>query len=197
MNRRTLRPRMREMDRDRIIQGVRLILEGIGEDPDREGLALTPERVADAYGEIFSGIGHVPDEEIHLYHAENNDEMIIVKDIPFYSMCEHHLLPFFGKAHIAYIPEGNRITGFSSLLRLMESAAKRPQLQERLTTEVCEALMKALRPLGVLVLIEAEHLCVTMRGAKKPGTRTVTSAMRGGLRKEATRMEALSLIRGA
>ena len=188
---------MIDMDRKKIIEGVRLILEGIGEDPDREGLALTPERIAEAYSEIFSGVGTSAVKEIQLFNAENNDEMIIVKDIPFYSMCEHHLLPFFGFAHIAYIPSGNRVTGFSSLVRLIESAARRPQLQERLTVQVCDMLMQTLEPLGVLVLIEAEHLCVTMRGVKKAGTKTVTSAMRGGLRREATRMEALNLIRGA
>ncbi len=184
------------MDRGKIIEGVRLILEGIGEDTDRLGLVSTPERVADAYKELFSGLGHPIEEEIHIYEVQNHDEMIIVKDIPFYSICEHHLLPFFGKAHLAYIPAGNRITGLSNLVRMIESAAHRPQLQERLTTEVCDTLMRTLEPLGVLVLIEAEHLCLTMRGVQKPGTRIVTSAMRGGLRKEATRLEALSLIYG-
>lgn len=184
------------MDRAKIIQGVELILDGIGEDREREGLKRTPERIAEAYEDIFSGVGTRPEGEIRLYHTENHDEMIIVKDIPFFSMCEHHLLPFFGKAHIAYIPDQNRITGFSSLVRLLERVARRPQLQERLTTEVCEMLKEALEPLGVMVLIEAEHLCMTMRGVKKPGSRTVTSAMRGHLRKEASRMEALSLIRG-
>ncbi len=184
------------MDREKIIEGVRLIIEGIGEDPAREGLANTPERVADTYGELFSGLGHELDEEIKIYKVENHDEMIIVKDIPFYSICEHHLLPFFGVAHVAYIPDGNRITGLSNLVRMLESAARRLQLQERLTTEVCDILMKLLKPLGVMVLIEAEHLCLTMRGVQKPGTMIVTSAMRGGLRREATRLEALDLIHG-
>jgi GTP cyclohydrolase IA len=182
------------MDRDKIMKGVRLIIEGIGDDLAREGLLRTPERIAEAYEQIFGGLGHPVREQVRIYHVENQDEMILARDIPFYSMCEHHLLPFFGHAHIAYIPDGNRITGFSSLVRLLETAARRPQLQERLTTEVCDALQQELEPLGVLVLIEAEHLCVTMRGVQKPGTRTVTSAMRGELRKYASRMEALHLI---
>ena len=184
------------MDREKIMEGVRLILDGIGEDPGREGLVGTPERVADAYMELFSGLGHLLDEEINIYKVDNHDEMIIVKDIPFYSICEHHLLPFFGEAHVIYIPDGNRITGLSNLVRMLESAARRPQLQERLTTEVCDTLMKVLEPLGVMVLIEAEHLCLTMRGVQKPGTKIVTSAMRGGLRREATRLEALNLVYG-
>lgn len=184
------------MDREKIMEGVRLIIEGIGEDPGREGLVGTPERVADAYMELFSGLGHLLDEEINIYKVDNHDEMIIVKDIPFYSICEHHLLPFFGEAHVIYIPDGNRITGLSNLVRMLESAARRPQLQERLTTEVCDTLMKVLEPLGVMVLIEAEHLCLTMRGVQKPGTKIVTSAMRGGLRREATRLEALNLVYG-
>jgi GTP cyclohydrolase I len=183
------------MDREKIAAGVRLILEGVGEDPDREGLRRTPERMAEAYEELFSGLGRDLEEEIRIYRVENQDEMIIVKNIPFFSMCEHHLLPFFGQAHIAYIPDNNRITGFSNLVRMLETAARRPQLQERLTTEVCEALKQVLEPLGVMVLIEAEHLCMTMLGVHKPGTRTVTSAMRGYLRKEASRLEALNLIR--
>lgn len=184
------------MDREKIIEGVRLIIEGIGEDPSREGLVDTPERIAETYGELFSGLGHELDEEFRIYNVENHDEMIIVKDIPFYSMCEHHLLPFFGVAHVAYIPGGNRITGLSNLVRMLESAARRPQLQERLTTEVCDILMNLLKPLGVMVLIEAEHLCLTMRGVQKSGTKIVTSAMRGGFRREATRLEALNLIHG-
>jgi GTP cyclohydrolase I len=183
------------MDREKIAAGVRLILEGVGEDPDREGLRRTPERMAEAYEELFRGLGRPLEEEIRIYQVENQDEMIIVKDIPFFSMCEHHLLPFFGHAHVAYIPDNNRITGFSNLVRVLETAARRPQLQERLTTEVCEALKRVLEPLGVLVLIEAEHLCMTMLGVHKPGTRTVTCAMRGYLRKEASRLEALNLIR--
>ena len=184
------------MDRDKIVEGVRLILEGLGEDPGREGLERTPERIARMYEDLFSGIDRPLEKEIRIYHVENHDEMIIVKDIPFYSMCEHHLLPFFGRAHVAYIPDGNRITGFSNLVEVVEAASRRPQLQERLTTEVCESLRKVLEPLGVMVLIEAEHLCMTMTGVHKPGTKTVTSAMRGYLRKEASRLEALDLIHG-
>ncbi len=184
------------MDRDKIVEGVRLILEGIGEDPEREGLERTPERIAEMCTQLFQGLGKPLEEQVRTYHTKNHDEMIIVKDIPFYSVCEHHLLPFFGHAHVAYIPAGNRITGFASLVRVVEIAARRPQLQERLTSEVCETLRQVLEPMGVMVLIEAEHLCLTMTGVQKPGTRTVTSAMRGGLRKEATRLEALSLIQG-
>jgi GTP cyclohydrolase I len=184
------------MDREKIVEGVRLILKGIGEDPEREGLERTPDRIADMYIDLFQGMGKPLEEQVRIYRTENHDEMIIVKNIPFYSICEHHLLPFFGHAHVAYIPDGNRITGFSSLVRVVETAARRPQLQERLTTEVCETLMQVLEPMGVMVLIEAEHLCLTMTGVQKPGTRTVTSAMRGGLRKEATRIEALNLILG-
>ncbi len=184
------------MDREKIIAGVRLILEGIGEDLDREGLVRTPERVAEACEEIFSGLGRSLKEEVRVYDVENHDEMIIVRDIPFYSVCEHHLLPFFGHAHIAYIPRENRITGLSNLVRMLETAARRPQVQERLTNELCEALTSSLEPLGALVLIEAEHLCMTMRGVQKPGTRVVTSAMRGGFEREATRSEALNLIYG-
>ncbi|MFC1529546.1 GTP cyclohydrolase I FolE [Gemmatimonadota bacterium] len=184
------------MDREKISTGIRLILEGIGEDPDREGLVRTPERVAEACEEIFSGLGRSLVEEVRVYGVENHDEMIIVRDIPFYSVCEHHLLPFFGQAHLAYIPRENRITGLSNLVRMLETAARRPQIQERLTSEVCEALVSSLKPLGALVLIEAEHLCMTMRGVQKPGTRIVTSAMRGGFDREATRAEALNLIYG-
>lgn len=183
------------MDREKIIAGVRLILQGLGEDPEREGLVRTPERVAEAYEEIFSSLDH-PLEEIRVYGVENHDEMIIAKDIPFYSVCEHHLLPFFGTAHIAYIPKDGRITGLSNLVSMLENAARRPQLQERLTAQLCDTLMEILQPLGALVLVEAEHLCMTMRGVQKPGTNIVTSAMRGGFRKEATRLEALNLIYG-
>lgn len=183
------------MDREKIIAGVRLILEGIGEDLEREGLVRTPERVAEAYEEIFSGLDN-PLEEIRVYSVENHDEMIIAKNIPFYSVCEHHLLPFCGTAHIAYIPKDGRITGLSNLVGMLENAARRPQLQERLTAQLCDALMEILQPLGALVLVEAEHLCMTMRGVQKPGTKIVTSAVRGGFRKEATRLEALNLIYG-
>ncbi|HDH99512.1 MAG: GTP cyclohydrolase I FolE [Candidatus Latescibacterota bacterium] len=184
------------MDLEKIEQGVRLILEGIGDDPDREGLVDTPRRVAQMYRELFCGLEADPIETLKVYITENRDEMILVKDIPFYSMCEHHLLPFFGKVHIAYIPDGNRVTGFSHLVRVVENFARRPQLQERMTTEIAETIMRVLKPKGVLVVVEAEQMCLTMRGVQKPGSKTLTSAMRGIMRQEATRLEAFSMIMG-
>ena len=173
-----------------------MILEAVGEDPQREGLKDTPRRVADFYEEIFAGLNENPQDQLKLYSAPNQDEMIIVKDIFFHSLCEHHLLPFFGKAHIAYIPSDNKITGFSRLVRVIEVLARRPQLQERLTAQVADALMEVLKPKGVLVVIEAEQMCLTMRGLKKPGSVTITSAIRGTLRKDALRKEAFALIKG-
>jgi len=175
---------------------VRLILEGIGEDPEREGLQRTPQRVAEFYIETFSGVGVDPRKKVSLYTADNRDELIIVRDIPFYSMCEHHLLPFFGKAHVAYIPGNNKITGFSHLVQVIETLARRPTTQEMLTSEAANIINRIVRPKGVLVITEAEHLCLTMRGIKKPGTLTTTSAIRGILRKEETRAEAFALIKG-
>ncbi len=183
------------MDKRKIEKAVKMILEAVGEDPEREGLKDTPRRVADFYQEIFAGLNQNPQEQLRLYSAPNQDEMIIAKDIFFHSLCEHHLLPFFGKAHIAYIPSDNKITGFSRLVRVLEVLARRPQLQERLTAQVADTLMEVLKPKGVLVLIEAEQMCLTMRGLKKPGSVTITSAMRGTLRKEALRKEAFALIR--
>ncbi len=188
------------IDKEKIKQSIIAILEAIGEDPQREGLIDTPRRIADMYGEVFSGL-NVSEEELHTIVVEfhtnfDENEMVIVKDIPFYSMCEHHLLPFFGKAHIAYIPNGDRITGLSKLARMVETLARRPQLQERLTTQVADLLMKYLRPMGVFVIIEAEHMCMAMRGVKKPGSKTVTSAMRGVFKNKTTREEALFLIKG-
>ncbi len=183
------------MDKRKIEKAVKMILEAVGEDPEREGLKDTPRRVADFYQEIFAGLDQNPQEQLRLYSAPNQDEMIIAKDIFFHSLCEHHLLPFFGKAHIAYIPSDNKITGFSRLVRVLEVLARRPQLQERLTAQVADTLMEVLKPKGVLVLIEAEQMCLTMRGLKKPGSVTITSAMRGTLRKEALRKEAFALIR--
>lgn len=186
------------MDTEKIKKGVRLILEGIGEDPDREGLKETPERVARMYEELFAGVGKQPHLEIKpATFEENHDEMIIIKDIPFYSVCEHHLIPFFGRAHLAYIPgENGRVVGLSKLARMVDLAAKKPSLQERLTTEIAESLVKLLGPKGVMVIIEAEHLCMSMRGVKKPGHLTVTSAVRGVFRtSQKTREEALSLIK--
>lgn len=184
------------MDKRKIKQAIKVILKAIGENLNRDGLKDTPRRVADMYEEIFSGIEQDPKKELKTYKTKNEDEMIIIKDIPFYSICEHHLLPFFGKAHIVYIPKENKITGFSSLVRVIDIMAKRPLLQERLTHEIADFLMENLRPLGVLVIIEAEHLCLSMIGVKKPGTLTVTSAIRGAMRAAATRAEAFSLIKG-
>ena len=166
------------MDREKIMQGVRLILEGVGENPDREGLVDTPDRIARMYEEIFAGIRQNAKEPLSkTFHAENN-EMILEKDITFYSTCEHHLMPFYGKAHIAYIPDG-KVVGISKLARTLEVYAKRPQLQEQLTAQVADALMEYLKPQGAMVMIEAEHTCMTMRGVKKPGSKTITYVCRG------------------
>lgn len=156
----------------------------------------TPERVAEFYEEAFSGVGVSASENVTLYTAENRDEMIIVRDIPFYSMCEHHLLPFFGKAHVAYIPGDNKITGFSHLARVIETLARRPTTQEVLTSKAANVIRKTIKPKGVLIVTEAEHLCLTIRGIKKPGSMTITSAIRGCMRKDATRAEAFALIKG-
>ncbi len=184
------------MDAAKIEQGVRLILEGIGEDPDREGLQKTPERVAKMYEEVFAGMTEDPSEHFETLFDEHHEEMVLVRDIPFYSMCEHHLVPFFGLAHVAYIPAANgRICGLSKLARLVDAFAKRPQVQERLTSQIADTLVEELNPQGVIVVLEAEHMCMSMRGVKKPGARTTTSAVRGVFeRSQATRNEALSLI---
>lgn len=184
------------MNKKKIERGVRLILEGIGEDPDRAGLKDTPQRVARLYEEIFSGL-YTPTEEIlRPIEGESHDEMVILKDIPFYSVCEHHLLPFIGKAHVAYIPSGGKIVGLSELVKAVEVFAKRPQVQERLTTQLADMIMDRLKPKGAMVIIDAEHLCMSMRGVKKPGARTVTSAVRGIFRtKESTRAELLELMK--
>ncbi|MBU1355775.1 MAG: GTP cyclohydrolase I FolE [Candidatus Edwardsbacteria bacterium] len=179
-----------------IEKAIRQLLLAIGEDPEREGLKETPCRVARMYQEILSGMADDPIDQLTVYTAKNEDEMILVKDISFYSVCEHHLLPFFGRVHIAYIPRNNKITGFSSLVKVVEAMAKRLQLQERLAADIADLIMKKLKPLGVLVVVEAEHLCLTMRGVKKPGSSVVTSAIRGGMKRESTRLEALSLIKG-
>jgi GTP cyclohydrolase IA len=185
-----------DFDRELIIDAVRQMLKGIGEDPDRDGLERTPERVADMYAELFEGMGHDPDAELEVRFDADHDEMIMVKDIPLYSVCEHHLIPFIGSAHVAYIPnDSGQITGLSKLARTVDAFAKRPQVQERLTSQIADTIERALRPRGVLVVIEAEHLCMTMRGVKKPGSRTVTSAVRGIFRtNEATRAEAMMFI---
>lgn len=188
--------KIKHPDGPRIEKAVKELLLAVGEDPDREGLLDTPCRVARMYEEILSGMAADPIDELKVYTAKNEDEMILVKDITFHSLCEHHLLPFFGKVHIAYIPRNNKITGFSSLVKVVEAMAKRLQLQERLAADIADLLMKKLKPLGVLVVVEAEHLCLTMRGVKKPGSSVVTSAIRGGMKRESTRLEALSLIKG-
>ena len=166
------------MDKNKIEQGVRLILEGIGEDPNREGLLGTPDRIARMYEEIFSGLGQDAKEPLSKTFTAVNNEMIIEKDIVFYSTCEHHFMPFYGKAHVAYIPNG-KVVGLSKLARTVEVYAKRPQLQEQLTAQIADALMEYLKPLGAMVMIEAEHTCMTMRGVKKPGSKTVTFVCRG------------------
>lgn len=184
------------MNRELIEQGVRLILEGVGEDPNREGLLKTPSRVAKMYEEVFSGMEQTAEPLFETLFDEHHNEMVMVRDIPFYSMCEHHLMPFFGTAHVAYIP-GNegKICGISKLARLVDLYAKRPQVQERLTSQVADTLVQQISPMGVIVVMEAEHLCMTMRGVKKPGSKTTTSAVRGSFAKNAsTRNEALSLL---
>jgi len=185
------------VDRDKIEAGVRLILEGIGEDPERPGLVRTPQRVADMYADLFSGIGAPdPAEMLTAIPGDHHREMVLIKDIDFYSICEHHLLPFHGLAHVAYIPsEHGHIAGLSKLARVVRQVAARPQLQERITSEVADAIESSLRPTGALVLIEAEHLCMSMRGVRTPGAKTVTSAVRGLIQSnEATRAEVFTLI---
>jgi GTP cyclohydrolase I len=184
-------------DHAKIEQGVRLLLDGIGEDPERPGLRETPSRVARMYEEIFAGIDVDAAHVVTVVEGADFDEMIMVRDIPLYSVCEHHLLPFVGKAHVAYIPnKSQQITGLSKVARVVDILAKKAQVQERLTTEIAEAIERALSPRGVFVVIEAEHLCMTMRGVKKPGSLTVTSAVRGLFRTDArTRQEAMDHIR--
>ena len=190
-------PKPQRVDLDRIAQGVRLILEGIGEDPDREGLRETPRRVAEMYEELTQGMRQDPSEHIVPLSGNKHDEMVIVKDISIASLCEHHLAPFVGKCHIAYIPRNGNILGVSKLARLAETFARRLQLQERLTSEIAITLYEQLKPLGVMVVVEAEHTCMTLRGVKKSGAQTVTSAVLGGFRKDSrTRAEAMALITG-
>ena len=184
------------MDRKRIEKAVKEILAAIGEDPKREDLCETPRRVAQMYEEILSGIKQDPRKELEVILGEKHSEIVLLKGIPLYSICEHHLLPFIGKAHLAYIPKGGRVTGLSKLVRVVEVLSRRLQVQERLTTQIADIIMEKLKPLGVLIVIEAEHLCMSMRGVKKPGTATVTSAVRGVFKENAkTRQEALSLIK--
>lgn len=187
----------RPYDAERVERAIREVIIGIGEDPDREGLLETPARVARAYAEIFGGLQKTPADVLTTVFDLGHDEMVLVKDIELMSMCEHHFLPFHGVAHVGYIPsEEGRITGLSKLARLVEVFARRPQVQERLTTQIADALVDELGPRGVIVVIEAEHLCMAMRGVHKPGARTQTSAVRGVLREVATRAEAMSLIIG-
>lgn len=182
---------------ERIAHGVKLILEGIGEDPHREGLQDTPRRVAEMYAELTAGMREDPSQHVVPLSGNKHDEMVIVKDIAIASLCEHHLAPFVGKCHIAYIPKNGNILGVSKLARLAESFARRLQLQERLTSEIANTLFQRLQPLGVMVVIEAEHTCMTLRGVKKPGAITITSAVLGGFRKDPrTRAEAMALITG-
>ena len=184
------------MDLRKIEAAVKMFLEAIGEDTNREGLQGTPLRVAKMCEEVFSGMDKVADEELFVCFNEEHEEMVLVKDIPFYSFCEHHLLPFFGKAHVAYIPHKGRLTGLSKLARVVEIYARRPQLQERLTSQIADCIMRVLHPMGVIVVIEAEHLCMTIRGVNKSGCKTLTSAVRGTFRSnEVTRTEAIALIR--
>ncbi len=184
------------VDQDKIKQAVRMMLEAIGEDPEREGLKETPERVARMYAEIFAGMHEKPEQHFQVIFSEDHDELVLIKDIPFYSMCEHHLVPFYGVAHVGYIPKDGRVIGLSKLVRAVEAVARRPQLQERITSTVADAIMKHLTPHGVVVVIEAEHMCMTMRGVKKPGSKTVTSAVRGIFATDPmARAEAFQLIR--
>lgn len=185
------------MDKAKIEKAVRDILEAIGENPDREGLIETPKRVAAMYEEIFAGIADDPKRHIKVFSEKDNDEIVVVRDIPLYSMCEHHLLPFVGKAHIAYIPSEGKVIGLSKLARIVDLFAKRPQIQERLTSQIADFLDEELNPIGIAVVVEAQHLCMTMRGAKAAGSMTQTSAMRGAAKKDArTRAEIMSLLKG-
>lgn len=184
------------MDKERIEKAVREILYAIGEDPDREGLLDTPSRVARMYEEVFSGLNEDPKKHLEVYFQEEQyEELVLIKDIPFHSFCEHHLVPFFGKAHIGYLPKEGRLTGLSKLARVVDTVSKRPQLQERLTATVADSIVEKLGPYGVIVVIEAEHMCMTMRGVKKPGAKTITSAVRGVFASDSkSRSEVLSMI---
>lgn len=187
----------KNIDLKKIAKGVRLMLEGMGEDPEREGLQKTPERVADFYAELTEGMWENAAAHIVPLPGDSHDEMVIVKDISIASVCEHHLAPFTGKCHIAYIPKNGRIVGLSKLARIAEIFARRLQVQERLTQQIAQTLFDELDPIGVMVVIEAEHACMTLRGVKKPGAKTITSSVLGGFRKDArTRAEAMSLIKG-
>jgi GTP cyclohydrolase I len=183
------------VDTKKIAKAVREILEAVGEDPDREGLRETPQRVAKMYEEVFAGLHKDPREEMKIFTDDPHDEMVILRDISFDSMCEHHLLPFSGKAHVAYIPKGGKISGLSKLARVVDCVARRPQVQERMTTQIAEILMESLDPQGVMVVVEATHYCMVMRGIRKPGSIMATSAVRGIFKKDVTRKEAMSMLR--
>ena len=184
------------MDNKKIERAVRDILEAIGEDPKRKDLLDTPRRVAQMYEEIFSGISQKPEEELEVVLEQKHNEIVLLKGIPLYTICEHHFLPFVGRAHVAYIPKNGRVTGLSKLARVVDILSKRPQVQERLTTQIAEIIMAKLKPMGVMVVIEAEHMCMSMRGVKKPGALTVTSAVRGIFKENPmTRAETLALIK--
>jgi len=189
--------RSNKMDRKKIERAVRDILIAVGEDPKRKDIKDTPRRVAQMYEEILAGTTLDPEKELEVIFEKDHDEIVLLKNIPFYSVCEHHMLPFIGKAHVAYIPSNNRVTGLSKLVRVVDIFAKRLQVQERITTDIADIIMKKLKPRGVMVIIEAEHMCMSMRGVNKPGVMTITSAVRGTFRKnEKTRAEAMALIRG-
>lgn len=184
-------------NQEKLEAAVYQLLEALGENPEREGLKETPKRVAKMYQEMFSGLKENPKDQFTAVFSENHDEVVLVKDIPFYSMCEHHLVPFYGHAHIAYLPSDGHVTGLSKLARAVEVASKRPQLQERLTAQIATALEEALKPKGVFVMLEAEHMCMTMRGIKKPGSKTVTTVVKGIFKNDREeRKEILSLILG-
>lgn len=183
------------VDKERVKSAIREIIIAIGDDPDREGLRETPDRVARMYDEIFAGLHKSPMDEIKIFHEDGHEELVLVKDIPLYSMCEHHLLPFIGTAHVVYIPNQGKILGLSKIARIVDTMSKKPQLQERLCSEVADIIMEAIGPKGVAVVIEAEHLCMTMRGVRKPGSKTITSSLRGILKSDAkSRAEAMSLL---
>jgi len=188
---------MANVDHAKIEEAVKMILEAVGEDPEREGLLDTPKRVARMYEEIFAGLNQDPKQYFETIFGEEHEEMVLVKDISFYSVCEHHLVPFYGKAHVAYIPKNGKVTGLSKLARAVEAISKRPQLQERITSTIANSIMESLEPHGVMVVVEAEHMCMTMRGVKKPGAMTVTSAVRGVFAEDyRTRTEVLAFIKG-
>jgi GTP cyclohydrolase I len=187
----------KNVDLKKIARGVKLILEGVGEDAERPGLKDTPQRVARMFSEILGGLKENPARQLQAIQSEKHDEMVLIKNIPLYSMCEHHLLPFAGVAHVAYIPKAGRIVGLSKIARVVDILCRRLQIQERLTKQIADLIMEHLKPLGVMVVIEAEHMCMSMRGAKKPKSFTITSALRGSFRtKSATRSEAMTLIKG-